>query len=78
MLVMAACADGVGNTELASWFDHSGRDAHIAALRARFSVPGQTALALREHAERLRISLRMSASTGRPGSIEAATRAAVS
>ena len=57
MLVLAECGEGTGNAELASWFDHPDRAAHVAALRARFSVPGQTALALREHAERCRISL---------------------
>ena len=58
MLVLAACGDGLGNAELGSWFDQPDRARHVAALRARFSVPGQTALALREHAERFRISLR--------------------
>jgi len=57
MLALAACAEGTGNAELGSWFEHPDRAAHVAALRARFSVPGQTALALREHAERFRISL---------------------
>ncbi len=58
MLVLAACGDGLGNAELGSWFDQPDRARHVAALRARFSVPGQTALALREHAARFRISLR--------------------
>ncbi len=57
MLVLAECGEGTGNAELASWFDHPDRAAHVAALRARFSVPGQTALALREHAEHFRIAL---------------------
>jgi lactate racemase len=57
MLVLAACREGLGHAELAPWFDQPDRASHVAALRARFSVPGQTALALREHAERFRISL---------------------
>lgn len=58
MLVLAACTDGAGQRELLRWFAHPDRAAHVAALRAGFSVPGQTALALREHAERARIYLR--------------------
>jgi nickel-dependent lactate racemase len=57
MLVLAACAAGAGQQELLRWFAHPDRTAHIAALRADFSVPGQTALALREHAARARIYL---------------------
>ena len=57
MLVLAACPEGTGQAELLRWFDHPDRATHVATLQARFSVPGQTALALREHAERYRVSL---------------------
>lgn len=58
LLVLAACAEGAGQAELLRWFAHPNRTSHVAALRAGFSVPGQTALALREHAERARVYLR--------------------
>lgn len=50
MLVVARCGEGAGQAELTRWFDHPDRTSHLRALHARFSVPGQTALALREHA----------------------------
>jgi nickel-dependent lactate racemase len=58
MLVLAACPQGTGQAELLRWFKHPDRASHVAALRREFSVPGQTALALREHAERYRVYLR--------------------
>jgi nickel-dependent lactate racemase len=57
MLVLARCAEGAGQPELWRWFAHPDRAAHLRALHADFSVPGQTALALREHAERAEIHL---------------------
>ena len=57
MLVLARCREGAGQAELLRWFDHADRAAHLRALHARFSVPGQTALALREHAERAEVYL---------------------
>lgn len=58
LLVLAACGEGAGQAELLRWFAHPDRASHVAALRAAFSVPGQTALALREHAARARVYLR--------------------
>jgi nickel-dependent lactate racemase len=58
LLVLAACGEGAGQGELLRWFAHPDRASHVAALRAAFSVPGQTALALREHAARVRVYLR--------------------
>ncbi len=60
MLVVARCGDGTGQPELARWFDHPDRASHLRALHARFSVPGQTALALREHAARAAVYLHSS------------------
>ncbi|HEY2388532.1 MAG TPA: nickel-dependent lactate racemase [Candidatus Binatia bacterium] len=60
MLVLARCQDGAGQGELWRWFDHPDRAAHLRALHADFSVPGQTALALREHAVRAEIHLHSS------------------
>lgn len=57
MLVLARCDEGAGQEELVRWFEHRDRAAHLRALHAAFSVPGQTALALREHAERAEIYL---------------------
>lgn len=57
MLVLARCGDGPGQDELWGWFAHADRAAHLRALHADFSVPGQTALALREHAARADIYL---------------------
>jgi nickel-dependent lactate racemase len=57
MLVLARCGEGAGQAELLRWFDHPDRAAHLRALHTRFSVPGQTALALREHAERAEVYL---------------------
>jgi len=57
MLVVARCGDGAGQVELTRWFDHPDRASHLRALHARFSVPGQTALALREHAARADVHL---------------------
>jgi len=57
MLVLARCPDGAGQSDLWRWFDHPDRAAHLRALHADFTVPGQTALALREHAERAEIHL---------------------
>ncbi len=57
LLVLARCQDGPGQPELWRWFAHPDRAAHLRALHAGFSVPGQTALALREHAERAEIHL---------------------
>jgi nickel-dependent lactate racemase len=57
MLVLARCGEGAGQVELLRWFDHRDRAAHLRALHASFSVPGQTALALREHAERAEVYL---------------------
>jgi nickel-dependent lactate racemase len=57
MLVLAACADGVGQSDLLRWFAHPDRAGHLRALHAEFTVPGQTALALREHAERAEVYL---------------------
>ena len=57
LLVLAACAEGAGQAELLRWFAYPDRTSHVAALRAAFSVPGQTALALREHAARARVYL---------------------
>ncbi|MBI3767508.1 MAG: nickel-dependent lactate racemase [Deltaproteobacteria bacterium] len=57
MLVLARCAEGTGQAELLRWFTHPDRAAHLRALHEAFSVPGQTALALREHAERAEVYL---------------------
>ncbi len=57
MLVVARCGEGAGQAELLRWFEHGDRAAHLRALHASFSVPGQTALALREHAERAEVYL---------------------
>jgi len=57
MLVLARCAEGAGQADLWRWFAYPDRAAHLRALHADFSVPGQTALALREHAERAEIHL---------------------
>ena len=57
MLVLAACADGIGQRDLLRWFAHRDRAAHLRALHADFTVPGQTALALREHAARAEVYL---------------------
>lgn len=57
MLVLARCAEGPGQADLLRWFVYPDRAAHLRALHAAFSVPGQTALALREHAERAEVYL---------------------
>src|SRR5205085_6685318 len=57
MLVVARCGEGAGQPELLRWFDHRDRAAHVRALHATFSVPGQTGLAPREHAERAEVYL---------------------
>lgn len=58
MLVLAACPQGTGQSDLLRWFEYPDRASHVAALRREFSVPGQTALALREHAESHQVFLR--------------------
>ena len=57
MLVVAACADGVGQSDLLRWFAYPDRAQHLRALHGDFTVPGQTALALREHAARAEVHL---------------------
>jgi nickel-dependent lactate racemase len=53
VVLAAECADGAGSGFI-EWFDYATYDEHLAALRERFAVPGQTALALRQKLERVR------------------------
>ncbi len=53
VVLAAECAGGAGPGFL-EWFDHATYDEHLAALKGRFAVPGQTALALRQKLARVR------------------------
>jgi nickel-dependent lactate racemase len=53
VVLAAECAGGAGAGFL-EWFDHATYGEHLAALRGRFEVPGQTALALRQKLVRIR------------------------
>jgi nickel-dependent lactate racemase len=52
-VLAAACPEGAG-AGLLEWFRHGSYDDHLAALRRSFTVPGQTALALRQKLLRVR------------------------
>jgi nickel-dependent lactate racemase len=52
VVLAAECAEGAGPGFL-EWFDHATYDKHLAALKERFAVPGQTALALRQKHRRV-------------------------
>ena len=57
VVLMAACAEGLGDDSFPRWLAYPDRRAHLAALREAFAVAGQTALAFREKIERLRVIL---------------------
>ncbi len=57
VVLVAACAEGLGDDSFPRWLAYPDRRAHLAALREAFAVAGQTALAFREKIERLRVIL---------------------
>ncbi len=57
LLLAAACPEGTGNPDFLRWFDHPDIAAMDAALRQRFVINGQTAMALREKTGRFRVAL---------------------
>jgi nickel-dependent lactate racemase len=57
MVVVAECAQGIGNPTFLSWFDHPSLAAMEENLTERFEINGQTALSMRTKAKRFKILL---------------------
>lgn len=57
VLLVSECAAGIGNPEFIKWFDHPDVAAMDRALREKFVINGQTAMATREKTGRCRVAL---------------------
>ncbi len=57
LVLVAECAEGVGAPSMLDWMKHADSASHFAALKEKFEVPGQTALALRDVLSRIRVSI---------------------
>lgn len=57
LILLAACPDGFGNPSFANWLQYRDLNAFEQALRARYEINGQTALATLEKAQRYRVIL---------------------
>lgn len=57
VLLVSECASGIGNPEFLSWFEHPTIAAMDRALRGKFAINGQTAMATREKTLRCRVAL---------------------
>lgn len=57
VLLVSECAAGIGNPEFLPWFEHSAIAAMDRALRGKFAINGQTAMATREKTLRCRVAL---------------------
>jgi len=50
LVFVARCPEGLGHPRFAAWLEHSSREVHYQALRARYEIVGQTSLAVRDKA----------------------------
>jgi len=57
LILLAACPDGFGNPTFADWLRYRDLNEFEQALRARYEINGQTALATLEKAQRYRVIL---------------------
>jgi len=57
LILLAACPDGFGNPTFGDWLRYRDLGAFEQALRARYEINGQTALATLEKAQRYRVIL---------------------
>jgi nickel-dependent lactate racemase len=57
LIILAACADGVGSETFLPWFDLGGRDAAFDRLASHYEGNGGTALAMMEKARRIHIEM---------------------
>jgi nickel-dependent lactate racemase len=57
VILAAECRDGIGNETFLNWFDHGDADSIGRALRDRFEINGQTAMAVREKSSAFKVLL---------------------
>jgi nickel-dependent lactate racemase len=55
VILVAECREGFGNDTFLNWFDHGDADSIGMALRDRFEINGQTAMAVREKSSAVKI-----------------------